>query len=223
MSDYFDLRRPGRTAKLLAVALVLGATGAVLAACESGGPAPVATVPVTGADGTRLPDSATAVQDAGGDLGTAGDGGAADGSAAGGSEGSGDGEPDEVSKDPAGPAPAAEADVVPIKTEIEASDPAEVTLAAGRPQMIEFFAHWCGTCQMMAPIVHGLEADYADRVSFSYLDIDDPATDDLKSALGYSYQPHYFLLDAEGNVVESWQGRVSRQKFAAAFDALLAQ
>jgi hypothetical protein len=27
----------------------------------------------------------------------------------------------------------------------------------------------------MAPIVHGLEAKYSDRILFTYLDIDDPA------------------------------------------------
>jgi thioredoxin-related protein len=52
--------------------------------------------------------------------------------------------------------------------------------------------------------VHGLEADYYDRVNFVYLDIDDSRTDEFKQALGYIYQPHIFLLDAEGNVI--WQG-----------------
>lgn len=219
MSDHFDLGRSGRKARLLSGALALGLVGALLAACETPGPVPVETVPVTGADGAELPAPATA--DLGRESGTEAEGGTQDESPAPGSELPGRGEIQGGSEDPASAAPTA--DIVRVKTEIVASDPARVSLAAGRPQMIEFFAHWCGTCQMMAPIVHELEAEYADRMVFSYLDIDDPATDDLKSALGYSYQPHYFLLDAEGRLVESWQGPVSRDKFATAFDALLAQ
>jgi len=37
----------------------------------------------------------------------------------------------------------------------------------------------------MAPIVHGLEAEYSERINFVYLDIDDPANSDLLSFLGY--------------------------------------
>lgn len=74
----------------------------------------------------------------------------------------------------------------------------------------------------MAPIVHGLEAQYADRMSFVYLDIDDPATDEFKRQLGYFVQPHFFLVDAEGNVLQQWLGSVSEAEFVQAFeDALM--
>jgi len=73
----------------------------------------------------------------------------------------------------------------------------------------------------MKPIVHGLEAEYADRLNFIYLDIDDPATADLKRALNYRVQPHYVLLDSEGNVLQQWFGRVERDQFVQAFDAAL--
>jgi hypothetical protein len=73
----------------------------------------------------------------------------------------------------------------------------------------------------MAPIVHGLEADYSDRMQFSYLDIDDSRNDQFKQALQYRVQPHLFLLDAEGNVVKQWLGRVSAEQLAAEFDKVL--
>ena len=73
----------------------------------------------------------------------------------------------------------------------------------------------------MAPIVHGLEADYSDRMQFSYLDIDDSRNDQFKQALQYRSQPHLFLLDAEGNVVNQWLGRVSAEQLAAEFDKVL--
>ena len=73
----------------------------------------------------------------------------------------------------------------------------------------------------MAPIVHGLEADYGDRVQFSYLDIDDARNDQFKQALKYRVQPHFFLLDADGNIVKQWLGRVSAEELAAEFDKAL--
>jgi hypothetical protein len=73
----------------------------------------------------------------------------------------------------------------------------------------------------MAPIVYGLEAQYVDRINFTYLDIDDPQTDQFKQALNYRVQPHIFLLDAEGHVVQAWLGRVDEAEFVSAFQKVL--
>jgi hypothetical protein len=75
----------------------------------------------------------------------------------------------------------------------------------------------------MAPIVHGLEARYGDRINFVYLDIDDPQTQPFKTALKYIVQPDYYLLDAQGNVVDHWLGYVAEDKFVQAFDKILQQ
>jgi thioredoxin-like negative regulator of GroEL len=73
----------------------------------------------------------------------------------------------------------------------------------------------------MAPVVHGLEAEYGDRMNFVYLDIDDEATFTFKQALGYRYQPHIFLLDAEGNVIIQWVGFVDETALEEAIIAAL--
>lgn len=71
--------------------------------------------------------------------------------------------------------------------------------------------------------MHGLEAEYYDRVGFVYLDIDDPATEDLKRELGYRVQPHIFLLDANGNIVAQYVGAVGEEQLRTDIDALLEQ
>jgi len=73
----------------------------------------------------------------------------------------------------------------------------------------------------MAPIVHGLEAEYYDRINVVYLDIDDPANDIFKRELGYLFQPHFFLLDGEGNILEQWLGSVRGQDLRSAIDSAL--
>ena len=69
----------------------------------------------------------------------------------------------------------------------------------------------------MAPMVHGLEAKYFGRIKFSYLDADDPETRDFQQALGFTYQPELYLLDANGTVLEKWVGFTSEEELEAAF------
>ena len=73
----------------------------------------------------------------------------------------------------------------------------------------------------MKPIVHGLQAEYLEQIQFTYLDVDDAANAPFKQALGLRYQPEFYLLDGEGNVVQKWIGPVTRESFVAAFDLVL--
>ncbi|MCQ3936635.1 MAG: hypothetical protein DPW18_06265 [Chloroflexi bacterium] len=73
----------------------------------------------------------------------------------------------------------------------------------------------------MAPMVHGLEAEYFGRVKFTYLDADDPQTQALQRELGFVYQPEFYLLDANGNVLKKLIGFVSEEEFRNLFDQYL--
>ena len=69
----------------------------------------------------------------------------------------------------------------------------------------------------MAPMVHGLEAEYFGRIKFSYLDADDPRTLDFQQALGFYYQPEVYLLDGDGNVLMKWVGFTNDVEFRQTF------
>ena len=69
----------------------------------------------------------------------------------------------------------------------------------------------------MAPMVHGLEANYFRKIKFAYLDADDPQTADFQHALGFHYQPEVYLLDANGNVLQKWVGYTSEEELESVF------
>jgi hypothetical protein len=75
----------------------------------------------------------------------------------------------------------------------------------------------------MAPIVHGLEGEYTGKIKFVYLNIDDPGNDAFKRELGYRVQPHFYLLDGNGKIIQQWLGRVSVDDFRTAFDTAIIQ
>lgn len=73
----------------------------------------------------------------------------------------------------------------------------------------------------MAPIVHGLEAEFTNQINFIYLDIDDPGNQPILEELGFSYQPHFFFLDGEGNIIQQWIGPVTQEQFREAFNSTI--
>jgi len=73
----------------------------------------------------------------------------------------------------------------------------------------------------MAPMVHGFEAEYFGRVKFSFLDADDPRTNEFQRMLGFYYQPEFYLIDGDGKVLKKLVGYVSEDEFKNTFDQYL--
>lgn len=49
---------------------------------------------------------------------------------------------------------------------------ADEVLAATQPVMVDFWATWCGPCQMAGPVIDQLATDYAGKVIIGKLDVD---------------------------------------------------
>ena len=101
------------------------------------------------------------------------------------------------------------------------TDPTTVELANGEVQLIGFFAFWGLDSRAMAPTMNRLETEYGDRMKFVFLDIDNPASADLRRALGFRFQPHYFLVDGRGKVIHQWLGQTPYDRFATILDGVL--
>jgi len=71
----------------------------------------------------------------------------------------------------------------------------------------------------MAPIVHGLEAEFSGQINFVYLDIDDSDNEQYLKELNFRYQPHFLMLDGDGEIIQQWLGPVTAEQFREAFNS----
>lgn len=74
----------------------------------------------------------------------------------------------------------------------------------------------------MKPIVHGLESEYGQQLDFVYYDIDAPESAEAMRKYNFRVQPHFLLLDANGEIVQEWFGTVPADTFVTAFEETLA-
>ena len=72
-----------------------------------------------------------------------------------------------------------------------------------KPVLIDFYADWCGPCQMQLPVVEQLSDKYADQLEVLKVNVDEQP--DLAQAFGVRSIPALFLLQNQ-EVVESMVG-----------------
>lgn len=75
----------------------------------------------------------------------------------------------------------------------------------------------------MAPVVNRLKQDYLGQINFVFFDVDDPVVHPLMDEFQMVVRPHFYLLDAEGNILDQWVGVTAPSYFRRAFDQLLAE
>ncbi|MFM2064036.1 MAG: hypothetical protein RLZZ507_3707 [Cyanobacteriota bacterium] len=102
-----------------------------------------------------------------------------------------------------------------------ASTPLEVAVSNNKPSLVEFYADWCTVCQKMAPDMAQLQQQYADKLNFVMLNVDN--TKWLPEMLKYRVDgiPHFVFLGKQGEDIAEAIGDIPRSVMASNLEALV--
>lgn len=84
-----------------------------------------------------------------------------------------------------------------------------------QPVLVDFYADWCGPCQIVGPIVEELAVDYAGRVEVRKVDVD--ANPDLASRYGVRSIPTLILFK-DGVPQDTIVGAAPKSQLVAVID-----
>jgi thiol-disulfide isomerase/thioredoxin len=104
----------------------------------------------------------------------------------------------------------------------EGSTPLEVAVSNNKPSLVEFYADWCTVCQKMAPDMAELKQQYADKLNFVMLNVDNNKW--LPEMLKYRVDgiPHFVFLGNQGESIAEAIGDIPRSVMASNLEALVA-
>ena len=91
-------------------------------------------------------------------------------------------------------------------------------LNAETPVLVDFWAEWCGPCQMLTPIIGELADEYAGKIKVGKVDVDNARN----TAAGFGIQniPTVILFD-KGKQVESFVGVRKKGDYQAVINSHL--
>ena len=72
-------------------------------------------------------------------------------------------------------------------------------VTSGLPTVIDFYATWCGPCKQIAPVFENLKEQYAGKVNFTSVDVDQDV--EMASKYNISAMPTFVFLDADGKEI----------------------
>lgn len=80
----------------------------------------------------------------------------------------------------------------------------EAIMAEGLPVIIDFWATWCGPCQMVGPMINELADEYAGRIIVGKIDVD--ANSEIPSQYGVRNIPTILFFNKNREVVKKLVG-----------------
>ena len=93
----------------------------------------------------------------------------------------------------------------------------EEVLKAGVPVLVDFYADWCGPCQMIMPMIEELAGDYEGKAKVVKLDVD--ASQETAQKFGVMSIPTFIIFKG-GEAVANFVGAKSKEDVKKELDAV---
>ena len=94
----------------------------------------------------------------------------------------------------------------------------EALLAEGKPMIVDFWATWCGPCQLVGPMIDELATEYDGRIIVGKVDVD--SNQDYAAKYGVRNIPTVLVFQ-NGEVVGRQVGVAPKNTYTEALDSLL--
>ena len=91
-------------------------------------------------------------------------------------------------------------------------------LESDKPVLVDFWAEWCGPCQILTPIIEELSLEYQSKASIGKLNVDNHPS--IASKYGVRSIP-CLLFFKNGEVQKQIMGSVPKSEIATALDELI--
>lgn len=89
-------------------------------------------------------------------------------------------------------------------------------LGADTPVLVDFWAEWCGPCQVVGPIIDELANDYAGKIKVGKVNVDNAPN--VATKFGVTNIPTVIVFE-KGEPVERIVGAKSKREYKAVLDA----
>lgn len=87
-----------------------------------------------------------------------------------------------------------------------------------KPAIVDFYATWCGPCQMLAPVLEELSNEYAGKIDIYKVDVDEE--DELAAAFNISSIPTMLFCPKAGEP-QMTKGALPKEQIKSAIESLL--
>lgn len=95
---------------------------------------------------------------------------------------------------------------------------ADFKFIGNKPAVIDFYADWCGPCNMVAPIMDDISKEYDEKVDFYKINVDEE--NELSAYFGIRSIPTILFIKGNGDIMRT-TGAMSRDRLREAVIRLL--